>query len=579
MRRALALGAALLAPLPASAVDLTLGGQLQTDIRYRVNRVSAGTWYAPRALEPGWSRNQNLLKLRGNASEGDVRLVFDVDVVYMGFSDEITGFEALTRREIVDPFRLEAHDLYLKAWDLGGLRGLDLAVGQQKIQWGVGDQFNPTNNLNADDVEDPLLFGDQLGNIMARLDYTPVMGWSITGVVVPIFKPALLPQSALLGLAATDQVPVLNDELRWRLLGEAQQAQVLGGYPTVATSVLPVLPEANLSNMQWSARLAGTIGMQDVALSYYDGISDIPVALGNHTTATTFDEPLCNPNDSADCINGLLQTQVQLAYPHMQVWGLNAAGEMNPLGWMGDGVRPIGYRLEVAWIHPERRTMFVTNDELELGLITQEEGEYDYELGGERPVVITDKPFFKWTAGLDYTFGRFVYANVQWVHGFPDEFGAGDWLVPGTRTLRGAAVTEDLGKLAGCAPAVRLPDAQYTPEQCPTEFQRPRIGDYGVFGLDLMFGDTLLRMFTILDFTPLYVTRWDDTQQRRVERKIAWSDPDTRSMVLYPELSRNFGDGLSLAGGAVVMLGGDYTKFGDPAVGGTQVSTRARYSF
>jgi hypothetical protein len=580
MPRLLPAGAALgalLAPASAAALDATIGGVLQTDIRYRPTAVTVGDWYARTTLPAGFSRNQNLLKLRGNVrGVGKARLVFDTDLVYMGFSDEITDFSALTRREVVDPFRFETHNLYMEAWDVG-LKGLDIRVGQQKIQWGAGDQFNPTNNLNADDVEDPLLFGDQLGNIMARVDYTPVIGWSLTGVVVPVFKPALLPESAVLGLAATDQVPVIDDDLRWTLLGDQAQALQVAGYPTVAQSVVPQLPDTNLKNMQWSVRLAGTLGMQDLALSYYDGISDIPQGVGNHTTLNAGEQ--CNPRDAEDCINGILETQVMLAYPKMKVWGFNASGEMNPLGWIADGIRPIGYRLEAAWIHPEETRLSLTNDELDFGFFQQPAGEYDYGLpGGQRPLVVTDDPFFKWTAGLDYSFGRHVYANVQWVHGFPDEFGAGDWVTPGSRVTRGATVTDDTALLAGCAPLVDT-GAETTPERCATEGRRPRLGDYAVIGLDLMFGGTLLRTFAIFDLTPIYVTSWDADREVRVEQELAWSDPKTRSLVLYPELSHNFGNGFELAGGAVVFMGGKYTKFGDPAVGGTQVFSRARYSF
>ena len=41
-----------------------------------------------------------------------------------------------------------------RLWD-AGVSGLDLKVGHQVVQWGVGDQFNPTNTLNAENLEDP----------------------------------------------------------------------------------------------------------------------------------------------------------------------------------------------------------------------------------------------------------------------------------------------------------------------------------------------------------------------------------------------------------------------------------------
>ena len=34
-----------------------------------------------------------------------------------------------------------------------------------------GSALNPTNNLNPDDLRDPLLFGKQAGNFMVKADY------------------------------------------------------------------------------------------------------------------------------------------------------------------------------------------------------------------------------------------------------------------------------------------------------------------------------------------------------------------------------------------------------------------------
>ena len=38
----------------------------------------------------------------------------------------------------------------------------------QVVQWGTADMFNPTNNLNAPDLEDPLMFGESVANEMVR---------------------------------------------------------------------------------------------------------------------------------------------------------------------------------------------------------------------------------------------------------------------------------------------------------------------------------------------------------------------------------------------------------------------------
>jgi hypothetical protein len=48
---------------------------------------------------------------------------------------------------------------------------------------------------------------------------------------------------------------------------------------------------------------------------------------------------------------------------------------------------------------------------------------------------VRSTPFIKATAGFDYTFGKHVYVQMQYLRGFIDEFGAdhiGNYLVGGT---------------------------------------------------------------------------------------------------------------------------------------------------
>ena len=556
----------------ASASDLRFeySGYLQSDIRYRPTTVSVGTWHTPLTVDAGFNRNQNLLKNRLQIRGDGARLVMDTDFVLMGFSDQLDSTWALARRERNDPFRFEAHDLYMELWDFI-VPGMDLRVGQQKIQWGVGDQFNPTNNLNSDDYEDPLLFGDQLGNMMVRLDYAPHPSVSLSAVAVPVFKPALLPDTGHIALGLTDRVPVDEGELRRKLVAEAALVNEALNIPTVVDSVTARLPDNTLDNMQWSLRAAFILGMHDVALSWYDGRFDFPVAVGNHTRYAEGAE--CNPNNSEDCIAGKLLTDATVAYPKMKVAGFNASGEINPWGWMGDAFKPFGYRLEFATIIPERQFITISNDELALPLYTQEAGEYDYGLNGKRPTTSPDGIFFKWALGLDYSIGRHVYVNAQWVHGMPDEFGAGDWLTGPGAVSRGATMTRDADGNPGCDLFER------EGETCINETMRARLGDYVVIGTDLTFGSNMLRLFGIADLTPIVKTAWDEAKGQRTSKTYAWHTDQVRSFVFYPEFSHNFGSGFETGVGAVALFGKDWTKFGDPAGGGTQYFARARYSF
>ena len=81
------------------------------------------------------------------------------------------------------------------------------------VQWGVGDQFNPTNTLNAENLEDPTKFGEQLPNTMIRADYALSHMWTVSGVFVPIFRPAALPESAASTRQRSTRLPLSTTRL------------------------------------------------------------------------------------------------------------------------------------------------------------------------------------------------------------------------------------------------------------------------------------------------------------------------------------------------------------------------------
>ena len=49
--------------------------------------------------------------------------------------------------------------------------------------------------------------------------------------------------------------------------------------------------------------------------------------------------------------------------------------------------------------------------------------------------------------------------------------------------------------------------------------------------------------------------------------------------MLYPEVTQNLGEGLTVSAGTILMFGEPHTKFGDPAAGGNLVFARGAYSF
>lgn len=579
------LGFALLAISgPVFASELRWSGELRSDTHVRLQDVGEGPFYGPEPLEQGLARNEGRLKLKLVSLGDRFAGVADLDFVYTGVPADIERLSDLSDRERTDPYWLETHALYIDAPEIFG-EGLDLRVGFQKVMWGVGDQFNPTNNLNSEDLENPLLFGEQQANFMVKFDWNELFGedneFTFTAAVVPVFKPAQLPTSSYLGLAQTDRLPFVD--ATWSRVIASQQALADGlGFPVSVRDVSPEMPETSLENVQAAVAAQLAIGDHDLALSYYVGRHDLPVAVRQTTVEGS--ESLCDPADEADCVK-LLETDIELRYPRMQVIGLNATGELDLFGWLSDSVHPLGYRLEAGLFFPERQRIRLYND---FSSLPFPNGEYDYSMvegaGGQAPEVLTDEPFMKWTLGLDYSLGEHVYLNVQWVHGLVDEFGAGDFIHEGYSVRTSGAVTEESDLLLGCVlPGV---DDEGNPagasgETCGRTLLAPRLGDYLVFGADVKFmnQNALIRIFTILGLNGAIEDSYDAERGERVRVHHDLFSKEGFTMVVYPSLAYNFGDGLELAVGSLLNLGEPHTKFGDPAAGGHLAWGRASYKF
>ena len=567
-------------------LNVDIGGRISSDVRFQVEERTQGGWYAQHVLPVGFVRNENIANVTMAAEISRFRGVLDLDFVLVGLPEDPDGLPGLSVREGLHPYRIEAHAAYIHARDLF-FPGLDVRFGQQLVQWGVGDQFNPTNNLNADDLEDPLLFGEQQANLMLRIDWTPLPNkapnWTFSAVAVPAFRPALVPTSGQLGLAAVDRLPFLDEELRYYVHSETEFAR-RAGLPTIVGSTTTDLPDVNLRNVQLAFRMAATVLNQDLAISFYRGFDDFPVPYQNFTfqddsyAGCENDPPPPEiredePGEDEECISGVINTETALTWPRIHVLGLNLAGEIPVVG--------IGYRIEVGVYFPERRTIRLFNDPI----LIAPAGEYDYdrdgEGGGPAPEIVANTPFAKWVVGVDYTIGAHVMLNAMWVHGMPDEFGAGDFIRPQHWAVRkGESIASNPGEeselplIADCA----LGDV---PEQCAAEILRPKVADYLVFGVDLNIArrSGLLRVFTIWDLSGYHEQSWDLASAERVN---TFHHPFTKkgfSAVIYPSFAWNFGFGFELSAGALFQLGQTHTKFGDPAAGGHTVYVKGAYSF
>lgn len=509
-------------PLRAD-IELKFGGQIASDLRYRLGSEevppAAAMAVVPfpsqqRLLKRGFSRNENLIKAQLALRAGErVKAVADVDFYWYGFSD-VNDIYAETLHERVDPYRLEANAAFIDIYHL--LPKLDVRIGRQVVAWGTGDKFNPTNNLNTLDLSDPLLFGKALANNMVRVDYNPWADWVLTAVWVPIFRPAQLPRTAPLAVTEVNRPPPVQEASIRHQLG-----QFAAALPPSQINVYTMQPDPSLANSQFGFRASGRLFGVDFSTSYYHGRWGIP------TPAWVVQKQ----NRTVDAI---------VMWPRMDVLGADLAGSIEALGG-------IGYWAEGALYFPQKVTYGIYNetfgghDPISWSDTHTRDAQghrlYAPQFGtpeAMRATVVPSTPFAKLTAGIDYTWNKYLYSNLQYVYGFIDEFGAGQQCY----ARPGAPI--------GAAP------------RCEA-----RIGHYLVLGSDLkLFSDRLL----IRLFGAFKVPQVGDVDPRF-------------TAVLFPQLVWAVFDATELSLGAFAYLGARDTKFGDPAAGASELFLKARFTY
>ncbi|MFI5290465.1 MAG: hypothetical protein ACHQ17_12485, partial [Polyangia bacterium] len=231
--------------------------------------------------------------------------------------------------------------------------------------------------------------------------------------------------------------------------------------------------------------------------------------------------------------NGVVTALVM--WPRMDVVGADLAGSIEKLGGLG-------YWVEGAVYFPQEITYGIYNDSgggHDPVTFVKDMNDPNYKLKtgypeAQRGTVIPSTPFLKLTAGFDYSFNKYLYANFQYVHGFIDEFGAGKqcYALPG----------EPIGGNTRC---------------------ESRIGEYLVLGSDIkLFNDQLL----IRLFGAFKVPHADDQMP-------------SFTAVIFPQIAWAVWDATELSVGAFVFLGNSASKFGDPAAGASEIFAKAKFTY
>ncbi len=387
--------------------------RLLSSVYYSVDRVE----------ERGFDRNETRVETYVSYNPNrHVEIVGGIEAVFMGVA-QAQNLDDLATRQLVTPFHFESDAAYVALHDIAP--GLSLKLGRQIVVWGTADKFSPTNNINPDDFEDRPLFTEPIANQMAVLDYAPPKlneKLFFQLIYVPLFYPALLPPSASAGLLdPQSEIPFafLEDRQKIGFLQDVYLPLNPQLYPATFGTVLH--PKAKGTNGQFAAKVGSNLGPVDFSASYYYGRHDVPFPIDVESSQlAALDE---EPVDGA-----WMRSDVTLVYPRMQVVGLDFSTQLPFLGNMGlwgEGALfiPQAYDLRVEMPVP----IDVTPDD-----------------GMANPVreivapAIRKNPYIKATAGLDYTFGKHVYVQAQYLRGFLNEFGAdhiGDYVVAGTELV------------------------------------------------------------------------------------------------------------------------------------------------
>jgi hypothetical protein len=444
---ALVAAAVLAAATPARAagVDFRWRGFISSDARFSL------PGYFDKSLtgdHPRFIRNETWLNLRADLGVGrHVLATSDVSLVFTGKRDAGTIAE-LGDRTKVDPFQIESDALFVTFRDLG-TPGFDISLGRMILPWGTGDMFNPTRKLNPLDLEDPLKFGESIANQMLVLEWAP--GWEVEGeedtifaepflqvAVVPVFRGAMLPDSALVAFSEPSLARGRFHSGVMAELFELQEAFASRG-GDLSYDVRVDAPDLHLRNVQLGARMGFQLLGLDLSFSYYRGFDDTPrpeTVYAEDVTFTPGQSPdlsvpsplaivrsLCAPGE--DCLTGTnVHNRIDLSYPRIQQLGFDLT---TSLPFLAD----MGLWAEVAVVfHDDLRLQVRTSDAIfpEMGA--------PLGISATRPDVEVDGGVFvKAVVGVDHSPFPWWYINVQYLHGFVDEFGADhldDYVVAGS---------------------------------------------------------------------------------------------------------------------------------------------------
>lgn len=426
---AVALGLLAAAPLEAFSQEFSYKGSITSDLRFTV----PGTDMPSDVDSVRFDRADNTFKFTGAFTWDSIDAVADISLTYTGKS-KVYELETLRDRQSVDPLYIESEALYIRIHDFL-FEGLDLRVGRQIIDWGAADKFNPTSVVNSLDLEDYQDFGRRVANEMVNLTFAP--DWEIEGeetpifsefqiqlVWVPLFKSGLIPESSEYIFGGPDQFRRFVRSPTLKRLVNLQQAYV-DNLGAILYDVKVKEPSTSIENSQVALRVGFSLYGVDVNLMGYYGYDhnmqprrvNVDLQTSDKDLADAIDaniERIADPEKFDSLLSLMNQlgpdhiqhltgyTNVEVEYPHVWVVGGDFATSLDFMGGVG------------LWG--------------EFSVTFHDDVAVDIDVNGVKIKDAQEKKgaFFKGVLGIDNSFTKWFYVNMQYIYGFVDEFGASD---------------------------------------------------------------------------------------------------------------------------------------------------------
>lgn len=384
--------AALLVPGLLAASDFS--GKLKTDARVGLTNGNF-TWLEETAA-------LNWEKALSDSISGKVGLLFR----YNPYAVPTNNAGELTN--LLAPLSMELDEAYVK-YDDFIFNKLDLTVGKQRIAWGAADKLNPTDNLNPNDFYDTMDFGKKIASFAFLATYhLPVLESGIDLVYSPLASVARLN-----GM----HVELTSYALSTNLFGDiAEKVTVFSNATSGWSTENVVQPDLNASNFTAGARWFCTVGGFDINISYVTRLNDQPIVKKVTTaqTVTLTNEYTTGVTTTNTVLNSCSYEE---GYYREHIFGFDVVKDWDFLmTWV-----------EVALTLPGEQKVSVESSldtAVEVLYMGAHYTNYNATNGQvSTETLLSNKPYVKYTVGMDKSFDGGWYVNLQYNHGFFTERG------------------------------------------------------------------------------------------------------------------------------------------------------------